>query len=275
MPQPSSSNQMWLACIHLVLTGSTVLVVSTIAFFTRAPSLFIPNLICLMVLICVFIFIFLKRNSASDNVPAWAFLFVTSILVGLVAINHEYFFRQVMLFQPYVGIKLLAIAIALIAPPKRWVGWSALALAGVAPAIQCFFLLNDHSKLGIQEPYITFIFIITAGFLYYNRLKVFQVLQKNEEALALGRYGQLMLGAQHLQNSPLQAIEFSMSLISKDDPNSQVAVESIQKSLTSVRHLNKLLSFAESNVRWGNLRLPADIDEFESELNELKKRMQI
>lgn len=270
-PQQS---RMWNSSFNLALAATTCLFLASSVFTNRLPELFVPNAIALILLcVCVAVLWF-NRKQQSDNLAAMVFFITTIIVIADVFVNHEVYVRQEMHFMPFVGIKILCVAVALAAPPKRWLGWAIFALCGLVPVIQYFSWTSEmQSKLAVQEPWITVIFAICGIFLYAHRCRVYELLRKEEQAEALRRYSHLLLASQHLLNTPLQVIELSTSLITKSDEDRQRALENIEKSMATIRHLNQLLSFGESNIKWSDLRLPGSIEEFERNVSEFKAEM--
>lgn len=269
--QPS---RMWSSSLHLTLAATACMLLATSVFTTRLPELFVPNFIALALLSLCTLILWANRKTRSDTLAALIF-FVTMIVVIVdVFINHEVYVLQDTHFMPFIGIKILCVALALTAPPKRWLGWLSFALCGIVPVIQYYsWTAEMRAKIAIQEPWITVIFAICGVFLYTHRCRVLELLRKEEQAEALRRYSHLLLASQHLLNTPLQVIELSTSLITKSEEDRLKALENIEKSMLTIRHLNHLLSFGETNMKWNDLRLPESIEEFERSVNEFKEEM--
>ncbi len=270
----SQPSRMWSSSFHLTLAATTCLFLACSVFTTRLPELFMPNFIALVLLCLCVLVLWANRKKRPETLAAMVFFFTTIVVIADVFINHEVFVRQDMHFMPFIGIKILCVALALSAPPKRWLGWSAFALCAIVPVIQYYSWAPEmRMKLAVQEPWVTVFFAICGIFLYAHRCKVYELLRKEEQAEALRRYSHLLLASQHLLNTPLQAIELSTSLITKSETDRHKALENIEKSMATIRHLNQLLSFGEANIGWNDLRLPGSIEEFERSVNEFKEEM--
>jgi len=272
MPVPSTTYRTWSSSFNLTLAALLSLVIAASVFYTRMPALFYPNVIA-CVLLCISLFIlWINKRKKPESIVTINPLLTTAIVVGTVLINHSFYVLQELLFMPYIGIKILVVVLALSAPPKRWVGWTAFFICGIAPVIQYYMWpLDLRLKLPVQEPWITTIFAVAGVFLYAHRCRVYELLRKEEQAEALRRYSRLLLASQHLLNTPLQVIELSTSLITKSDEDRKVALENIKKSMETIRHLNQMLSFGESAIEWDGMKLPRSIEEFEQNVQEFKK----
>ncbi len=270
----SQPSRMWSSSLHLTLAAVTCLLLASSIFTTRLPELFVPNAIAVVLLCLCVLIMWANRQKRPETLAAMVYFFTTIVVIVDVFINHEVYVGQDLPFMPFIGIKVLCVALALTAPPKRWLGWSSFALCAIVPVIQYFSWAPElRSKVAVQEPWITVMFAIAGAFLYVHRSRVYELLRKEEQAEALRKYSHLLLASQHLLNTPLQVIELSTSLITRSEEDRKKALENIEKSMSTIRHLNQLLSFGESNIKWNDLRLPGSIEEFERNVNEFKEEM--
>ena len=266
--------RMWTSSFNLTLTCAVCLGLATLVFSTRLPELFLPNLSIFIALCISLLILWITKKQTTEVLSTGIFVMSVLLVIAVVYMNHEVYVRQDMHFMPFVGIKLLCLALALAAPPKRWLGWGSLALCGLVPVFQYYSWAPElQAKLPIQEPWITSIGAICGVFLYTHRCHVYEFLRKEEQAEALRRYAHLLLASQHLLNTQLQAIELSTSLITKDDADRKLALETVMRAMSTIRHLNSLLSFGEASIRWDDLKLPGSIEEFERNVTEFKSEM--
>lgn len=262
----------WNSSFNLTLAALLSLVIGASVFYARMPPLFVPNVVACGLLCISLLILWLNKKNKPEFLVTINPLITTAIVVASVLINHSYYVQQELLFMPYIGIKILIVVLALSAPPKRWVGWTAFFVCAAAPVIQYYLWSPEvRLKLPVQEPWITVIFAVAGVFLYAHRCRVHELLRKEEQAEALRRYSRLLLASQHLLNTPLQVIELSTSLITKSDEDRKVALENIKKSMETIRHLNQMLSFGESTIVWDGMKLPRSIEEFEQNVREFKK----
>lgn len=268
-----SDARSWNSNINLSLATALVYVVATTVFYDRMPPLFLPSLAACGSLWLGLGILWINKKSKPACILSFMPLYTTLVVVANVLYNHQYYIQhQEILFMPYIGIKILIVALALAAPTTRWVGWLSIGICGIAPSVQYYLWpLELQQRLPMQEPWITTILAIASIFLYAHRCRVYELMRKEEQAEALRRYSQLLLSAQHLLNTPLQVIELSTSLITKSDEERKMALTNIQKSMQTIRHLNDLLAFEEVSIRWDDLKLPGSIEEFEKSVREFKK----
>lgn len=267
-------SRMWNSSFNLTLTCAICLGLATSVFSARLPELFLPNLVILIVLCICLLILWITKKRSSEVLPTGIFISSVLLVIAVVYMNHEVYVRQNLHFMPFIGIKLLCLALALTAPPKRWLGWSSLALCGLVPMFQYYSWAPElKARLPIQEPWITLIGAICGLFLYAHRCRVYEFLRKEEQAEALRRYAHLLLASQHLLNTQLQAIELCTSLITKDEVDRKLALETVMRAMSTIRHLNSLLSFGETSISWDDLKLPGSIEEFERNVTEFKSEM--
>ena len=189
-------------------------------------------------------------------------------------INHHYWLELKVPFEGFFGFKIIAILIALQAPTIAWVGWSSLGFLFITPIVQYFFWSPEQQKLlGVQEPGFTAVVILSCGYIYFQRLKIFEMVQKQARlqasAAELRRFAHFLLGAQHLINSPLQVIETAVDLIRIKHPEAEPLVKKIENSFEPIRHVSRLLSFGRKHLNWDEVNIALTVEDLEREIKKI------
>jgi hypothetical protein len=215
--------------------------------------------------------LFFFEKTKPLNLSSSVYFFNVLITCVFVSLNHQYWIRMGLPFETFFGFKITAILVAMQAPSRRWVGWASMSLLLFAPLTQ-FFLWTEKQKhlVSIQEPWFTVLVITSAGFVYFQRLKLFDMVRKNAVVEAaeveLRRYAHLLLGAQHLINSPLQVIETAATLIQLQHPDTKPLVDKIQLSFEPIRHVSRLLSFGQKHLNWDDVSMALTVEELQKEV---------
>src|SRR5262249_19705114 len=147
-----------------------------------------------------------------------------------------------------------SLVLALSAPPVAMPALIALIVLGATPVIQLLLLdRNDTASLGRDEPWITLGFAFFATLIWLFRRRT--ILQKRREAAQAAQaelfkgFLRLLLGAQHLMNTPLQTIMANVRLIGMDFPDAEPRIKVIENALNMVRRVGLLITFSESQIR--------------------------
>jgi len=277
-PTPPQAPQMWRATQSLTACGIVTASILAIGMMDRAPLIAAHT--CLIVLNAGVgqVLLWLNRRSRPQLLASWIYLgnILTSIVT--VTLNHEYFIHANVPFAPFIGIKMTAAIVALQTPAVRWVGWVSLAIMAICPMIQFYHWPPEiRYTLGSMEPWITLSVVICAGFIYYHRLQVFEMFERKAKleaaAAELRRFAHLLLGAQHLTNTPLQVIESTTQLIRDQHPEAAPLVQKIEKAFIPIQHISQLMSFGKSHISWEDVQLPSSVEDFEKEVHLLAKEL--
>ncbi|MGZ3721949.1 MAG: hypothetical protein ACXVA9_03400 [Bdellovibrionales bacterium] len=169
----------------------------------------------------------------------------------------------------------MALIIALAAPPPKWPIWMSFLMIGVAPAVQyyVFWEPSQRAEMGEQEPWITIAFTISCVLLWLHRWKLIETSRREAivraRAMILEKFAHLLLGAQHLTNSPLQIIDAQIHLLGKLHPESKDRIEIIRRALAAVKRVSSLLAIEKLRIRWDQFEAPTNIQNLESAVKEL------
>lgn len=191
-----------------------------------------------------------------------------------VLVNHYQWVQMGVPFEAFFGFKIMSLIVAMQAPTVIWVGWSSLSFLLLAPLIQYFFWNPEQQKLlGVQEPGFTIVVILSCGLIYYQRLKIFSMIQKQAQLQAsaqqLRRFAHLLLGTQHLINSPLQVIETAVELIRLKHPETENLVQKIEAAFEPIRSVSRLLSFGRKHLDWEKVNIALTVEDLEKEIQKI------
>lgn len=265
------------ARIHLLCGIVTALIAGSVWSFL-APSLVNATVLVFVTLISLFLLLIsIRKHSQAENIAAYIFVCVTIVLMGWAFFNHENYVRYKLPHEPFLGIKVLALFLPLICPPIRWVAWVTLPMLALAPVVQYLGWPQDvRMEAGVQEPWMTVVFVILSGIIYRFRLS-FAELRLAQRLLAernqlLQRVAHLLMGTKHLMNTPLQTLEVAIDVIRKERPLSADLSTSIENSFESIRRIATTLSFADPHLTWEMQELPANVTELDLQIAKILRR---
>lgn len=266
-----SSYEMWdisfFQCV-LMITFSPILILIA---WKPIPEIAYVYIVTFFVGLTSLWLILIFRHSKSTTLSSVVYVFNAVIAAVGVLINQNSWIQSDLHFHAFAGFKLVAFIVAFQAPPKKWVGWSCLILFFFAPLVQ-YILWSpvERELIGIQEPWITLLPVLCAGFLYAHRLQFYEHLQKKDRLEAseqeMRKYAHILLSAQHLINTPLQVISTTAEMIRMQHPETQPWVQKIQNAFLPIREINQLLAFGKDWVVWKDIKLPSNIQELETEI---------
>ena len=262
-------NSMWRSSLIYAINGIIGSSVMGVFWSYRAVDLADEVAAGAALLLVIVVMLFLLRKSAKiEVISSFVFLAITAIISIVICLNHEKYVRSHWPFEPFVGVKIIAVFIPLICPPKRWAGLGSLALLAAFP-IERYYSWEPAAQmsLGIQEPWVTTAMVLVASAVYLFRLRLAEVQEAEVRMVvkleSLRQFAKLLLGTQHLLNTPLQTIELLARNGRHEDPEAQVTLE---KSFNFVRQLTRVLSLANVKVQLSDIQLPTSPLELEIEM---------
>lgn len=258
-----------------LLTGLVFWSISTVMNPLKAPltSTALSDLVATVVLF----FLFLRTRIEQQK--QWiVFLAIVLFSVGSV-INHQiYIEHQWQILHSYVGIKIVAFILAISAAPIAMAPMLSFIVLGLTPLIQYFFLTRNQSALlGLDEPWLTAGFVSCASLIWiyrrYSLLLKRTEVAREAQADLFKNFLHLLLGAQHLMNTPLQNISANVHLIGMDFPGAEPRIKAIERAFSVVRQVGTLIAFSESQIRWEPTDIPADIEDLSKLVQKISKEI--
>ncbi|MCU1280198.1 MAG: hypothetical protein JWM53_3744 [bacterium] len=154
-------------------------------------------------------------------------------------------------FNPFVGEKLVVLAIAFLAP-SLWVGSGLIVALALEMALLAKGLgLGAHATAG-GEPWITLVYCVVALALLAHRLRRLQlereIAKLRAEAQASARLARTFHAVRDLANTPLQTVAINLALLEKR-PGEPEPLTRIANALARLRELDALLE-AGADVPW-------------------------
>jgi len=269
---------MWRASVMLAGMAAGSALIASIGFLFKAPIQVRPMLAASMAELVILIILLAFRKGARLSLSIPSFLLGTVVVLSAIWVNQTFYLSTDLVHEFFAGNKILALGIALIAPPILWVGITAIFAAGIAPVVQFALLAPQmRQKLPLQEPWLTWIYIAVALALFLFRRKWHETQlrsARNEaRALVLQQFAHLLINAQHLTNTPLQTIENSVAVLRARCPEQVELIATLKRALARVKEVMKLFSNSDSYIDWREMELPKTVAEFEMRLNELLEKV--
>lgn len=276
---PSSlerSTQMWnttravcglAAAVYLIAVGIVILQ-------GQSPIL---NLAVCVVSALIWLAMRRPRPGAGTSIPVMIFLAQSAVAQYIMWNSNELAIRNPQIFEIFTGYRISAVIIGLIAPPVRWLGWLLIIAYGVA-AVSHYYTWDvaTHARIGVQEPWMTVMYVVASGILYNFRVNQLQSERKSatlqERVQMLSRFAHIVVNTQHQVNTPLQTIENSVNAIRKSQPELLTTLNLIDRSMERIRSVMKLFSLADANMVWKEEVAPFSTEEFQKLIHDLNVR---
>lgn len=273
-----SAPHIWRATLSLTACGIVCSFMLVIGLFSKMPQIAFHTSFILLTCLTSQILLWVFRKTRPLHLASWLYMANVWVALATVTLNHEFFVRNNLPFGAFLGVKMMAAIIALQTPMVRWVGGGCLFALAAVPFLQYFHWLPEiRQNFSSSEPWITLAIVTCASFIYFHRLNFFAVVEKKAKleasATELRRFTHLLLGAQHLTNTPLQVIEGTTQLIRDQHPQTAPLVEKIEKAFVPIQNISQLMSFGNKHISWSEVHLPSSIDELEKEVRVLAKEL--
>lgn len=170
-----------------------------------------------------------------------------------VSIANELIARAGVHVEPFIGAKLMALALALIAPPSLWIAVVALLATAVVPLVEFYhWPAHVQATMPMNEPWTTLLYaVIALGLLLHRRHQLAahrQMVRAQTRAASFEAYTRKFLAVRDLSSSPLQSIETTVGLLRCTYPASKRQFDRIGRQLDRLRVLNVALSRYEPKV---------------------------
>jgi PAS domain S-box-containing protein len=156
-------------------------------------------------------------------------------------------------FGPFEGYKLLAIALALMAPSSWWLGLGAISATAVFPVVQTYLWSPAvRHRLPAAEPWMTVFYSVAALALFFFRRRQLEALGRavrvETRASEMERSIRKLLAVRDLANSPLQSIETTLAVLRIRHPESLEQLDRIERQFDRLRTLSTVLSRYEPHT---------------------------
>lgn len=265
---------------------NTVLVVASIANLLRwefaDPSLKWPwaHILIPCSIISMILFFRKKKSVAVSLLLFWLSF---SMAVYAIALTNIQLAQSLPIFSAFAGFKLMAIAVALIAPSPCRSGYVAISACAIVPILMFYTVLEPfHQKISVQEPALTVITIIIAAMILYYKNQSILIARNNIRLAAekeiLEKLAHTFLVMQDMTNTPLHIINLTAELLKAHNIDPEKAARYLEDSLKKLRQVGELVSEYNKDqypkAEYQSLyRVTDPLEDFRKQLSELKNRL--
>lgn len=188
----------------------------------------------------------LKRQTISSRLSSS--LFAVNLIPAYYGawIDEKLTASQGSFWVPFQGYELCALALAILAPPARFIGVFGILIFLVMAWLQ--FLSFSPAQLDLlpQRPMAApLAFTAFALVLYFFRLqglKISELIAHREaEVRMMTKFTQTILAIKDFANSPLQSLTIDAELLRRQHPSTSAITERMQRSLSKLQELNQVL----------------------------------
>lgn len=265
---------MWRVAWAFALMGTFAGSISSLMFVYRALPLVGTSLVLMGVSAVGGAFLALKRKPKSEIVADLVFLAIIVTALATIWLNHEYYVQADVIFTLFAGYKLVALLIALFAPPRPLLGWTCLVVVAFTCLAQYYSWPEEvRQGLSIQEPWFSIIVFSAACVIYVNHLRSRELARRIAELRArsvmLQRFANLLINAQHLVNTPLQTIANTTKLLKHNYPETTTTLAPVDRALCRIGNIVALFSKYDSYVSWYDIELPDTLEGFQNQARDL------
>jgi hypothetical protein len=179
-------------------------------------------------------------------------------------------------FEAFLGYKLGALAVAIIAPFPIWIGFFIIGFSGIAPVVQYFLLPPEiQTNIFVQEPWASVIYAIIAAAILYHRLREVknerEIIRIKTRKKALNDLAAIFLSLRDLTNTPLQSIELTAALLNGNVLERREASRHLERSLVHLREVSQVLKYYEKDVDWSKVSTSFDaVTDLQQKLSEIR-----
>lgn len=158
-------------------------------------------------------------------------------------------------FEAFAAYKIMAIAVAIIAPYPIWLGYFIILLSGTLPLLHFFMLPTElHRFFSIQEPWYSLLYAVLGLIILIYRHKSLRLEQRMAriaaEKNALSELAAILLMLRDLTNTPLQSLEITSYLLKEGQMNPKEGSAHLERALVRLRELTRELSLYGHHVDW-------------------------
>jgi hypothetical protein len=217
---------------------------------SREPAA-VSAAVALILLACLAI----RRKTPSLRSASIIYALNTTCVVTVLLLTNSAFAVLDKNWTPFQASKLGCLIAAMVAP-EFWLGFLAIltyCLSAFAQ-FQFFFPPDIKARLDGAEPWPIFAFGL-AGILAlvyrFRRAQLEQDLARIQaQNFAIKRLAGAFLNIRDLMNTPLQVIEISTNLLRNSNGPQKPIIDSIDRSVQSLRDINSVLVQHEKEIEW-------------------------
>lgn len=175
----------------------------------------------------------------------WLFILNACVLTYEVHLRAFYYAEFAEKWVPFQTNKLACLVSALLAP-SFWSGMVAI-LVYAFGAVVTFFQMSSELRadLAVGEPAITVVFTFAGVLTLFSRYRRIQmehrIVQLETETRAAERFARTVLRIRDMMNTPLQVIEFSVTILRNGAGGREDALKGLDNAARRLAELNNVL----------------------------------
>jgi hypothetical protein len=166
----------------------------------------------------LFAVLFVLRSRPREWIGTSALLLNNTVAVAALWVSDDLLWQTSASWTPFDVQRLAALTMALLAPPRIWLGVFTIAQPTAASLAE-YWLLNPNARarLPINALWIAAVYGVFAFALYAHLLRAREMERRAARAqadrLAMERFTQMLLALRDLANTPLQTMELTMGML--------------------------------------------------------------
>jgi hypothetical protein len=199
------------------------------------------------------------RGRSDERVGAGVLLLLVAATAATIAVTNDRLAHSTVRWNPFEAERLGALTIALLAPPRVWLGIACILELTVAPLAQWFaWSPAVRARLPPAAPWFVVCYGLFAVMVYAHRLarKLVErrALQAEAETAALERFMGLLLSMRDLANTPLQTIELTVSLLRRRETLEERLLDRLERATRRLVAMSHALEAEVTAVQRGGAR---------------------
>jgi hypothetical protein len=156
---------------------------------------------------------------------------------------------------PFRPTQLGAVAVALLAPPRAWVGVATICgFVGAAAAQYALFDPSVRAHIPYGDPWATLAFGGFAVALLLFRLRAARIEREaigtRADAEGFERFARAMLAVRDLSNTPLQTLTNLLELVRQRGPEMDDIAVRLERTVARLTELEEVTRPYEHQLRW-------------------------
>ena len=218
-----------------------------------------PIIVSAFVGLMLLIVLFIQRKRPSVKLASLIYSVNTAAVVTVLVSTNLHFAVSERNWEPFQASKLGCLFAAMVAPGFH-VGLLSILAYCLSAWLQFEFFFPPEIKARVAgaEPWPILAFGLAGVLALVYRFRQAQLEQEvariQAQNSAIRRLANTFMSIRDLMNTPLQVIEFSVSLLRKSNESSRPTLDRIDRSVQSLREINSVLVQHEKEIDWQSKR---------------------
>jgi hypothetical protein len=215
-----------------------------------------PYAACILLAVAGFAALSSWQGPPDERVAAGVLLLLVAATAATLAVaNHQLAHSEVR-WNPFESERLGVLTIALLAPPRAWLGLACIfELTGAALAQWFAWGAAARARLPPAAPWFVVCYGLFATMVYAHRLAR-QLVERRAaharaEAAAVERFMRVLLSMRDLANTPLQTIELTVALLRRKETLEERLLERLERATRRLAVISHALEAEARDLRKG------------------------